>query len=187
MDPLQALAAPQATLMAAIATGIFTHELDWTMILIGLAVGVGVIVVDTLLAWRGGVARVPVLAVGIGIYLPPTISVTIVIGAIVGWLINRALRRRATAAGLDPEAALERPGRRGVLLASGLIVGESLIGVLMAGIIGASGNQAPLALVGAGFVPIAQWLGLAAFVLVCVAFYTRVVSAGRDGPRRMAG
>ena len=185
MDPLQSLAAPQATLMAAIATGIFTHQLDWTMILIGLAVGAGVIAVDAVLARGGGEARVPVLAVGIGIYLPPEISVTIVIGAFVGWLINQALRRRARAAGLDPEQALERPGRRGVLIASGLIVGESLIGVLMAGVIGASGSQAPLALVGAGFAPTAQWLGLAAFVLVCAAFFARVVSAGRDGARRV--
>jgi len=171
--------------MAAIATGIFTHQLDWTMILIGLAVGAGVIAVDAVLARGGGEARVPVLAVGIGIYLPPEISVTIVIGAFVGWLINQALRRRARAAGLDPEQALERPGRRGVLIASGLIVGESLIGVLMAGVIGASGSQAPLALVGAGFAPTAQWLGLAAFVLVCAAFFARVVSAGRDGARRV--
>jgi PPE-repeat protein len=65
-----------------------------------------------------------------------------------------------------------------VLLASGLIVGESLIGVLMAGIIGASGNQAPLAVVGASFEASAEWLGLAAFVAVCAAFFARVLSAG---------
>ena len=177
MDPLQSLAAPQATLMAAIATGIFTHQLDWTMILIGLAVGAGVIAVDTVLARRGGEARVPVLAVGIGIYLPPEISVTIVIGAFVGWLINQALRRRARAAGRS-EQALELPGRRGVLIASGLIVGESLIGVLMAGVIGASGKQRRSRFVGAGFAPTAQWLGLTAFVLVCAAFFARVVSGG---------
>lgn len=186
MDPLQALAAPQATLMSAIAVGIFTHRIDWSMILIGIAIGVGVILVDALLARRGGVARLPVLAVGIGIYLPPSISVTIVIGAFVGWLIDRALRRRAAAAGVDVEQAVERPRRRGVLLASGLIVGESLVGVLMAGIIGASGNQAPLAVVGGGFEDTAVWLGLAAFVAVCAGFFVRVLSAdGKAGAARL--
>ena len=175
MDPLQALAAPQATLMSAIATGIFTHRLDWTMILVGAGLGAAVIAVDAALARRGGAARVPVLAVGIGIYLPPTISVTIVIGAVLGWLVHRRLLRRGGAAGMDAEMA-ERAGRRGVLLASGLIVGESLMGVLLAGIIGATGNQAPLSVVGADFEGTAAWLGLAAFLLVCAGFYGRVAA-----------
>src|SRR3954447_22707594 len=98
MDPSQALAAPQATLMSAIAIGIFTHHLDWSMILTGVGLGAVLIVLDLLLARRGGAARLPPLAVGIGIYLPPTVSVTLVIGAVLGWLIDRALRRRALAA-----------------------------------------------------------------------------------------
>ena len=175
MDPAQALAAPQATLMSAIATGIFTHKLDWTMIMIGVGVGAAVIGIDLLLERRGGIARLPVLAVGIGIYLPPTISVTIVIGAFVGWLIDLGLHRRAAAVGADPKVFAERPTRRGVLIASGLIVGESLIGVLIAGIIGVSGNQAPLAVVGPGFDATAEWLGLAAFIAVCAGIYRRVL------------
>jgi len=175
MDPSQALAAPQATLMSAIATGIFTHRLDWTMILIGIGLGVAVITADALLARRSGTARIPVLAVGIGIYLPPTISVTIVIGAVLGWLIHRRLVRGAETAGMETETVADRAGRRGVLLASGLIVGESLMGVLLAGIIGATGNQSPLNVVGAGFEDTAGWLGLAAFLLVCIGFYRRVV------------
>ncbi|CAH2603801.1 putative oligopeptide transporter HI_0561 [Rhodovastum atsumiense] len=176
MDPAQALAAPQATLMSAIAVGIFTHRIDWSMILLGIGIGLVVIGLDALLARRGGLARLPVLAVGIGIYLPPTISVTIVIGAVLGWLIARALQRRAAAAGTDAAPALEHAQRRGVLLASGLIVGESLVGVLLAAIIGASGNQTPLALVGPGFEPAAGWLGLAGFLLVCAAFAGRVLA-----------
>ena len=129
---------------------------------------------DAALARRSGAARVPVLAVGIGIYLPPTISVTIVVGAVLGWLIHRRLARRDRAAGLGLETAAERAGRRGVLLASGLIVGESLMGVLLAGMIGATGNQAPLSVVGADFEGTAVWLGLAAFLLVCAGFYGRV-------------
>ncbi|OZI57360.1 OPT family oligopeptide transporter [Bordetella genomosp. 4] len=179
MDPDQALSAPQATLMLAIARGIFTHQLNWAMILIGMAVGVGLIVVDGILKRTCRVARMPVLAVGIGIYLPPTVSAPLVVGALLAWLIERALRRRAEQAGQPYDRYAALPNRRGTLLASGLIVGESLVGVLMAAIIGASGSEAPLALAGTDFAPIANWLGLAVFAGVAVLFYRRIVSAGR--------
>ncbi len=145
MDPGQALAAPQATLMTAIATGIFTHKLNWNMIVIGIALGVVLIVIDEILRRRAGPARLPVLAVGIGIYLPPTISSALVVGAVLAWFLLRAERRRATARGDNVKLALEHAERRGTLLASGLIVGESLIGVLLAAVIGLSGKDAPLA------------------------------------------
>ncbi|SOY50767.1 putative oligopeptide transporter [Cupriavidus taiwanensis] len=177
MDPNLALAAPQATLMTAIATGIFTHQLNWTMILIGIGLGVVLIAIDEILRRRGGAARLPVLAVGIGIYLPPTISSALVVGAVLSWLLLRAERRRATARGDDVQLALEHAERRGTLLASGLIVGESLVGVMLAAVIGLSGSDAPLAVVGGGFEASAQWLGLAVFVLVCVGFYRRVLAA----------
>jgi len=152
-----------------------SHKLNWTMVLIGLATGIVLIVFDEFLRRRQGVARLPVLAVGIGIYLPPTVTVTIAIGAFVGWLIDRALRRRAAANAADFETFAARPRRRGVLIASGLIVGESLIGVLMAAIIGATGSQMPLALVGPGFAATAGWLGLLAFIAVCAGFYHYVL------------
>ncbi len=186
MDPMQALAAPQATLMTAIATGIFTHQLDWTMILIGVAIGVAAVMIDLLLERRGGTARLPVLAVGMGIYLPPSITVTIVIGSFIGWLIARRLQIKqglilvSERIPVGTREALEkfmaRPRRRGVLLASGMIVGESMVGVIMAGIIGISGNQAPLSVVGPGFENASVLLGLAAFAAVCIGFYARVMS-----------
>ena len=175
MDPAQALSAPQATLMLAITRGIFTHQLNWTMILIGMAVGVALIVVDEVLKRTCRVARIPVLAVGIGIYLPPTVAAPIVAGAVLAWLLERALRRRAAAAGKPYEQFADAANRRGVLIASGLIVGESLVGVLMAGIIGAAGTDAPLAIAGEGFAVTASYLGLAVFVLVAVLFWRRVM------------
>jgi len=181
MDPAQALAAPQASLMTAIVRGVFSHDLEWMMIIIGLAIGAALIAVDELLRKRGGSARLPVLAVGIGIYLPPSINMPLVIGAVLGWLIDRRLRVRALAQGEDVERASAQPRQRGVLFASGLIVGESLVGVLLAGIIGLSGAPAPLALVGDDFATIAQWLGLAAFVVVCFGFYRRVLAAPQAG------
>lgn len=175
MDPSQALSAPQATLMLAIARGIFTHQLNWTMILIGMAVGVGLILVDEILKRTCKVARIPVLAVGIGIYLPPTVAAPIVVGALLAWLLERALRRRAAAAGKDYASFADAANRRGVLIASGLIVGESLVGVVMAAIIGASGTDAPLAIAGEEFARTASFLGLAVFALVAVLFWRRVM------------
>jgi len=175
MDPGQALSAPQATLMLAIARGIFTHQLNWTMILIGMAVGVALIAVDEVLKRTCRVARIPVLAVGIGIYLPPTVAAPIVAGALLAWLLERALRRRAQAAGKPYEQFADAANRRGVLIASGLIVGESLVGVVMAAIIGAAGTDAPLAIAGEGFARTASFLGLAVFAAVAVLFWRRVM------------
>jgi putative OPT family oligopeptide transporter len=165
MDASQVLAAPQATLMAAIARGIFGHSLDWLFIGIGVALGVALILADVGMK-RLGRAGLPVLAVGIGIYLPPTVGVTLALGAVLGWTIDRSLRGRRDA---------EQARRRGVLIASGLIVGESLAGVFIAAVIGATGEPAPLALVGDGFAPVASWAGLAVFGCVAVGFAFRTL------------
>ncbi len=165
MDPAQTLAAPQATLMAKIATGILGGTLEWVYIYIGAALSVVLILIDLALSRTRTGARLPVLAVGIGLYLPPTVGVTLAIGAILGWLTERALRG---------SPAAERGQRRGVLVASGFIVGESLVGVAMAAVIGASGSQAPLAIMGAGFAPVADWLTLAIFACVAIWFARRV-------------
>lgn len=169
MDASQALAAPQATLMTQIANGIFTGNLDWIMLGLGMAVGVAVIVADVALR-KQGKGALPPLAVGLGIYLPPTIGMTLTLGALLGWLIQRAIRNHGARHGKDWVAAAEE---RGLLLASGLIVGESLMGLLIAAIIGFSGSDAPLALV-RDFAP-ATWLGLVCFAALFTFFYRRVV------------
>ena len=170
MDPAQALAAPQATLMQQIASGIFSGALEWTMLGLGVLLGVGVIVADVALR-RAGRGALPPLAVGLGIYLPPTIGLTLAVGAALGWSLQRGLRSAKARLGADWAAAAEE---RGLLLASGLIVGESLMGLLLAALIGFSGHDAPLALVGDGFAP-AMWLGLLYFGGLCVFFYRSVL------------
>ena len=170
MDPAQALAAPQATLMQQIASGIFSGALEWTMLGLGVLLGVGVIVADVALR-RAGRGALPPLAVGLGIYLPPTIGLTLAVGAALGWSLQRGLRSAKARLGPDWAAAAEE---RGLLLASGLIVGESLMGLLLAALIGFSGQDAPLALVGEGFAP-AMWLGLLYFGGLCVFFYRSVL------------
>ncbi len=175
MDPSRALAAPQALLLSTLARGIFLHQLDWTMVLIGVALGALLVGTDGWLR-RGG-RSLPVLAVGIGLYLPPTVSVTLVVGAVLSWAIGRALSRReatgrsgSALAQMPADPMLDATRRRGVMLASGFIVGESLMGVAIAAVIGGTGRDNALAVVGPGFAGTATWLGAVAFALVCAGF-----------------
>lgn len=168
VDPKTALAAPQAALISALAKGVIQGDLDWNLIGIGAAIGAACIVVDALLRRStGGKAHLAPLAVGLGIYLPMNSTLTIGVGAVAGWLFERAAARRR-----DPEAAKQL----GVLMASGLIVGESLLGVVLAAVVVFSGNPAPLALVGEGFATTAQWLGTLAFAGVGFGLYRWLLS-----------
>ena len=154
------LPAPQATLISALAQGVIGGSLDWKMIGIGGIVGVALIIIDaTLRASKQG--SLPPLAVGIGIYLPMSATFAVVVGATVGhWYNKKALASRAPA----------RAERLGTLVASGLIVGESLFGVLNAGLIVASSSEAPIALVAEDFAP-AKILGFVGFVGLVVWLY----------------
>lgn len=183
MDTALAMSAPQATLMTTLAAGIFNHNQDWSMILLGIALGIIIIFIDALLARRQGAARLPALAVGLGIYLPPSIGTVLFIGALLSWIVDYRLKKQAPSQ-LDSASMLaERAHRKGVLLSSGLIVGESLIGVLMALVIVISasngGSDAPLAIasrLGLNH-SITSWLGLAVFIAICIIFIRRVLAS----------
>ncbi len=130
------LAAPQATLMAAVADGVFHGGLPWAMIVIGMLVAVAVIVLDETLKAQNRSFRTPVLAVAVGIYLPFELSVAIFLGGLIAWAVNRH-QNRATAAA-PPEqreslkVAAETGDRNGLLFAAGAITGEALVGILLA-------------------------------------------------------
>lgn len=172
MDATQALSAPQATLMTTIAQGIFSHNLDWSYILFGVGVGIVAILVDFFLKKSSnGVYSLPPLAIGMGIYLPPTLELPLVIGSVIGYFTHKYLRKRAESKNVaDVEQEVEKSSRKGVLFASGLIVGESLMGVIIAILIVFSvtsgGSDAPLALVGNDFSSTADLLGLVMFLVV---------------------
>ena len=121
-----ALAAPQAALISALAQGVLGGNIDWSLIGLGAAIGVAVIVADELLKRGKAGYSLPPLAVGMGIYLPMDLTLLIPIGALLGWYYNRWAARQAS-----PEFA----ERIGTLMATGLIVGESLMGVLYAGLV----------------------------------------------------
>jgi len=159
-DPLPA---PQATLISALAKGVIEGGLRWDLIGLGAVIGAVIIVLDAVLnkATKGKM-KLPPLAVGIGFYLPAAVTTMLVVGAVGGWLYDKAIKGTRFA----------DVGRRmGVLLASGLIVGESLFLVMTAGVIVGTGKEAPFAMLPEGSTWPAMLAGIAAFVVLTVALY----------------
>lgn len=154
------LPAPQATLISALAQGVIGGDLEWNMIGIGVLVGIGLIVLDLVLGAMNKI-RIPPLAVGIGIYLPMSATFAVVVGAVLSYWYDRRIRKLP-----NPE----RADRLGTLVASGLIVGESLWGVVLAGLIVATSNDAPIGLVPEEFI-LAPWLGAIAFAALIAFLY----------------
>ena len=126
------LAAPQASLMESVARGVFQGGLPWSMVYIGMAIGVVIIIIDSIQKARGSEYRVPVLAVAVGIYLPFDLSSAIMVGGLVAWAVARYQNKNKLKAIPDYASAIARSDRTGLLFASGLITGEALIGILLA-------------------------------------------------------
>ena len=159
-----ALPAPQAGLISALAQGVIQNSIDWGLIKIGAGIGVVMIIIDEVLRRTTKGAHLSPLAVGLGIYLPTQSTLMVVVGAVAGWYFDRNADRRAK----NPEATKQL----GVLLASGMIVGEGLLGVVIAAFVAFSGQDFPLALVGEAFAngP-ALWIGGAAFTIIMLLLY----------------
>jgi len=166
------LPAPQATLISALATGVIGGHLDWNMIGVGALVGIALIILDEILGLMHKL-RIPPLAVGIGIYLPMSATFAVIIGAILSHWYARRTRNTP-----DPE----RAERLGTLVASGLIVGESVWGVVNAGLIVALATEAPIALVPESF-KAAPWLGVLAFIGIVIFLYRWMLQRSMTAPR----
>jgi len=123
-----ALSAPQATLMKSVADGVFTGNLPWDFVSIGAVIAVIIIMLDIRQEKRGSDFRIPVLAVAVGIYLPIELTVPIFIGG----MINHVGKKTGSSAAAE---------KKGLLLASGLITGEALMGILVAIPIFITGNK----------------------------------------------
>ena len=152
------LSAPQATLMANLAKGVFGGSLPWHLVGIGILLGAGVIALDVRQARQKASFRLPILAVALGIYLPLKLSATIMAGGV----LAESVHRSQTARGIDSED-------RGLLFAAGLVTGEALIGILLAVPVGL-GSVWP-SLSGDPFqifsdAPLGGWPGLAVLILV---------------------
>jgi uncharacterized oligopeptide transporter (OPT) family protein len=162
--------APQAALISAIAQGVLGGNLDWQLIGIGAAIGVVVVIIDELLK-RSKRGALPPLAVGMGIYLPMALTLLIPLGALLGRFYDKWAARSA-----NPEFA----ERMGVLMATGLIVGESIFGVIFAGTVAATQQDTPFALVEefGWAVP----LSLAVFAAAILGLYWKTKADARSAP-----
>lgn len=166
-EGVKPLSAPQATLMKDLSTGIFGAGINWNFILFGCAFAVLVIALDEYLKRRRSAFRTPILAVAVGIYLPFGLSVLIFAGGMLAWLVKR---RFAPRTGTE-HVALENSG---MLLASGLITGEAIMGVGIA-VVAAS---AP-GLIPGGHAGPAGLLALLATAGLIVYLYVRTLGAAR--------
>ncbi|WP_353204131.1 oligopeptide transporter, OPT family [Sphingomonas sp.] len=164
-----ALAAPQAGLISALAKGVLSGNANWPMLEYGALAGVVLIGLDELLG-RLKLLRLPPLGVALGIYLPMSVILPTVLGSVIGWFYNRWAR-----GSVNPDVA----ERMGTLTATGLIVGESLWGVAFAVIVYATNSDAPLALIGKGYETPALIGGTMLFLGIAALLYRRAVTAVR--------
>ena len=156
------LPAPQAGLISSLGKGVISGDIDWSLIRIGGMIGVGIILLDEILRRTTKHMHVPPLAVGLGIYLPTQSTLMIVVGAIVGWFFDRRADRTP-----KPEGTKQL----GVLLASGLIVGEGIVGVVISAIVVFSGKDFPLSVVGPAYETAGIIIGGVAFAVIASALY----------------
>ncbi|MEL6252510.1 MAG: oligopeptide transporter, OPT family [Bacteroidota bacterium] len=169
------LAAPQATLMQSVADGIFGGNLPWNMVGIGAAIGAIIIGIDQYLARKNSNFRMPVLAVAVGLYLPLELDTAVFVGGIIAWLAERYFKQHPKS-GNNIESK-EVASRYGLLLASGLITGEAIMGILIAiGIVAVGSlNEIPRF----AEVPGGSYLGLLLLAGACYVLY-RVIKNTYD-------
>jgi len=158
------LAAPQATLMAMVVKGVMQQDLPWNLVFLGMGI-----------AFIAELFRLPSLALALGIYLPAPLTTAIMGGGAIRWYVER---RRKKADGDESSN-----GNRGILVASGLIAGDALVGVAVALIAYVLERQIGVSNLG-------EWLGIttlpgyiAVGVFAMVAFYLYRRSAGTSALR----
>jgi putative OPT family oligopeptide transporter len=172
MDPENALAAPQATLMASIAEGVFSHALDWPLVFMGVGVGIAIILIDrAILKPMKSEYRLSVMAVALGIYLPVDVIMPLIIGGLINFLAKKRLKSHRHRHGKHYERVKASTERQGLLFASGLIAGDAIVGILLAIPFAAYQDTNVLAIVGPSFKETATILGGIAFLGVSYYLY----------------
>jgi len=167
MNPSQMLPSPQAALLASLAQSIIGHHLPQSMLIIGMGVGILCIFIDLYLKTKG--KRLAILAVGLGIYLPPEIISPTVCGALIHFFASRQFSKKiAHLTEKEKKSQLKASYERGTLLACGLVAGSALMGVMIAIPFVLKGSSDALRLVSSEFKPIAQLLGVGVPVILGV-------------------
>jgi putative OPT family oligopeptide transporter len=167
----ESLAAPQATLMMSVAQGIFGGGLPWNIIYIGAGIAAAIIAFDQYLKSKGSEFRMPVLAVAVGLYLPFELDSSIFVGGVLAYLLTRATKSNKN---------IERGNNAGLLLASGLITGEALMGILIAGltvgVMKSGGDPNAMRI----FENASSWPGLIIFGLIIYFIYKVVIKVSKE-------
>ncbi|MBK8502930.1 MAG: oligopeptide transporter, OPT family [Saprospiraceae bacterium] len=169
------LAAPQATLMESVARGVFAGDLPWAVIYIGAAIGIVIIILDQIQEKRNSF-RLPVLAIAVGLYLPFELDSSIWVGGVIALMVSRYQRRHRKQINGSFEEAKQRSDHTGLLVASGLITGEALIGILLAVPVAITGSTNVFALMEK---PIGSLPGLLLVGFVCIWLYLIAAKAFR--------
>lgn len=175
MSQLQMLSAPQAGLIATVAKGVFNHNLPWTMINAGAIIAVCCIVIDEYLK-RNYSTRLPVLAVGLGIYLPAESSVPVVIGGLLAWLIERKLNSiYSKRSDSEQEKKLSKHRHYGLLLSCGIVAGASLMGVALAIPFAIYQSADVIKIMPDSLMPYTGILSIIVTIILCVSIYKLVL------------
>ena len=167
------LQAPQATLMQSVAQGVFSGDLPWTMVYLGMGLAVLIIILDLYLEAKGSDFRVPVLAVAVGVYLPFELDSAIMLGGVIAWLVSKfqSSNMGSVKDFIKQKAASEGSG---LLFASGLITGEALIGIALAVPVAISGSTSVLAIADQ---PLGSIPGVVILAGVCYWLYKSAVGS----------
>jgi len=165
----EGLSAPQASLMQSVADGVFKQNLPWGMIAAGAGIGALVIIADQIQKSRGSKFRLPVLAVAVGLYLPFYLDSGIFLGGLIAWAVTKFQSRKLSGKnkGEEFESAKKRSDQTGLLFASGLITGEALIGIGIAALVVALGDEKNIYI----FDKPMPWPGLIAIGIICFLLY----------------
>ncbi|MBC6400231.1 MAG: oligopeptide transporter, OPT family [Ekhidna sp.] len=161
------LTAPQATLMQSVSQGIFSGGLPWNMVYIGAGIGVAIIAIDQYLKSKDSDFRMPVLAVAVGLYLPFELDSSIMVGGLLAWVLEKTTKH---------SQGKEKAANAGLLLASGLITGEALTGILIAIAIAAFGFEK---MDGYDFPALYENIGLLILMGILFFIYKQVVKVSR--------
>lgn len=172
MNKAQMLSAPQAALMATVAQGVYTHNLQWAMITVGAVFAAICIVIDEILKRYG--TRLPVLAVGLGIYLPMNTTVPVIIGGVLAYVIQLRLNKKYRNGHGDNEPHVAKHKHRGLLLACGVVAGASIMGVVLAIPFAIKQSSDALKIMPDSLMPFAGVLSILITVILCGWIY-RVV------------
>ena len=164
----ESLTAPQATLMQSVAQGIFGGGLPWNMVYIGGAIGIIIILIDQYLKSKGSEFRMPVLAVAVGLYLPFELDSSIFVGGVMAHFLLKATKNSQNK---------EKAGNAGLLLASGLITGEALMGIAIAIAIAGFGFEQ---LAGYNMAMLYENLGLLILIGILLFVYKSVTKVSKE-------